>query len=507
MGKLEHCPHEVEYLGENGFKKIDMNNLAYMIKFPFGHDYNELNSGILAGYLDDLVVIGEDERLKRYYGDRSVHYMLPEGLKIGRPNGMERLLKIIESANEEVITRRKSNIFEDIEDSDKLLSCKKQEDGTYMIGYAEYSGTNTVPIAVLVPCCPSCHHPLPLRWEKADAFVAISLQSLTGTGKSTFLTSMMVNDWECLNIPDSDFFVTSAQDGKVDDIYMNRYKDSENLYEKGICPRNTPTGYIIAPVFLSVLYKKKYLMIVGIYDNSGEVLGAMESHDPRISVLPNMDAHIYLIEPKQMNIHFPKKDGEKRTGKKQYPLLSIAEQAEYQKEHGKEMISGRELLQQAFGAAVPRGRRANPMRMYESLKKAMLLSGQYEKLSKQHLSCVVVKADLLETLPEFQNNPYKEILFQREDSTWNRDVMFIQQEMIKENIFQKYVFTNERQMQVLENDMGSVSWHCISALGCEPKETGQNEYTFDPNDYAPIRLADPVMTCLVQKIEELGWTD
>lgn len=507
MGRLEHCPHEVEYSGGKGFKKIDMNNLAYMFKFRFGHDYDELNSGILAGYLDDLVIIGEDARLKRYYGDSSVHYMLWEGLKVGRPNGMKRLQEIIKFANEEVLSRSQNNVFDDIEDSDKMLSCVRRENGIYTISYAEDSGTNAVPIADLLPCCPSCHHPLPLNWEGVDAFMAISLQSLTGAGKSTYLTSMMANRWECLNLPDSDFVITSAQDGRVDNIYKNRYMDSEDLYYRGICPRNTPTGYIIAPVFLHVLYKGKYQIIVGIYDNAGEVLGEMEPDDPRIAVLPNMDAHIYLIEPKQMNLSLPKQNVKKSEVKKQYRLMSISEQAEYQKIHGKESVSGRDLLKQALGSTAPKGRLENPMRMYEALKKAMLVTGQYEKLSEQHLSCVVVKADLLEHLPEFQNNPYKEILFQRDSSSWDRDVMFIQQEMIKENVFQKYVFSNEKQMRVLEDDMGSVSWHCISALGCEPEETGPNEYTFNIDDYAPIRLADPVMTCLMQKMEELGWAD
>lgn len=508
MGKLTYCPYEVEPSGDRNFKKIDMDNLAYVFVFRFGHDYQELNSGILAGYLDDLVTIGSDERLKRYYNDDSVHYMLWEGLQVGRPNGMDQLLALIERENEAVLERTLGGLFEDIDDSDRLLSCSRQENGVYTISYADGSGTSAVPIADLFPCCPSCHHPLPLGWEKADAFLAISLLSLTGAGKSTFLSSMMANDWECLNLSGSDWIITSAHDVRIDEIYGSLEKAADDLYYKGVCPRNTPTGYLIAPVFLSVLYKKKYRIVVGIYDNAGEVLRAMESDDPRITVLPNMDAHIYLIEPKQMNLSLPQRDGGKKSRKKEYALLSIAAQADFQREHGHEMIRGRELLWEALqGSVAKKNRRDNPMRLYDALKKAMVITGQYEKLQNQHICCVVDKADQLEELPEFQNMPQREILFGREESFWNRDVMFIHQELIREKIFGKYVFMKEQQMENLKKDTSSVSWHCISALGCEPTETAPNEFSFDVEAYAPIRLAEPVMTCLMQKVEELGWAD
>ena len=45
-----------------------------------------------------------------------------------------------------------------------------------------------------------------------------------------------------------------------------------------------------------------------------------------------------------------------------------------------------------------------------------------------------------------------------------------------------------------------VSWHCISALGCDA-EMADNLL----GEYAPIRVEEPLMTCILNRIRDNGW--
>lgn len=503
---LDFCPHEPDYDKMDGsFKKIDMSNLAYEMKFRYRRTYEELKEKtVLGNVIDNIVVRGSDIHSKKIFNDDSTHFMLWEG-RGSRENGLDMLRKAIEEANKEELSKQTSEfIGEEAYGGPQLLSFNKNPntEGIYTISYAEGSDMAGTPIADLVPCCPNCHRPLPIGWQHAEAFQALSLMAYTSGGKTTFLVSMMADNWGCFNTLDENLHVSAAHDPEYEKWFAELKDASKRLVNNGECPDPTPPGNERIPaLFLNVKYHG-HRMILGLYDNAGETFKNMAPGNPSVIMLSCMNGHLFMIEPEDLHVQLPEKIVPKAPIE-QYELMSIQEQAEYQSKHRNESVVAKDLLENVEKRV--RRRRQDWFEMYSNMKDAFQRHEIEHLLQKQHLYGTVVKCDLLEDLPEFIALPQKSMLFSREDMDLNSNQMFLQQEMIREKIFERYVFRDEKQKNKLLGDFASASWHCISALGCDTKIIPGENDVFDIDAYAPIRLAEPIMTCVMNYAVDHGW--
>lgn len=505
--KLNFCPYEPDFNKNDGsFRKIDMENPAYEMKFYFKRSYEELkNKTVLGSHLDDIVKAGPDPRLRNMYNDEADHYMLWESIG-GKPGDLKRLLEAIDEGNENFESAPSMDIYG--KGDAQKLEYQKNPNGTYTISYGIGSDMAAVPIVDIVPCCPICHRPLPLGWHDAEDFMALSLMAYMSGGKTTYLLSMMAENWACFNNMDTgsvSLEVTSAHNAEHEKWYEELENAAEKLVDEGYCPKPTdPSAERIPPIFLAVEYNG-HKMILGLYDNSGETFQNMASGDPRVIMLSCMDAHLFLIDPAEMSVPIQKKHRREGSSTKEYRLMNIAQQAEFQVKHQAEMVSGQSLLD-AEDKKLKR-KKQDWHEMFTNMKKAYKLAGVDKQMNKQHLSCVVVKSDLLEDLPEFYSVMHKKSLFNRKDINLNKDEMFVQQDEIEEIIFDKYVFRDHLQKRKLSDAFNSVSWHCISALGCDAEAVESGLFQFEVEDYSPIRLAEPVAARILERVVENNWDD
>lgn len=503
---LNFCPYEIEP-DDSAFKKIDLENLAYEVFFIDGFSFEDLKDTALVKLYNDredidpnvthtirknggALKVGKDPRLKAFYNDEGTHYMLYEKLLTEPKSGIQRFMEYLEQGNE------------DIRNGEELiaLNCIEQS-GTYIISYAEGSGMPTRNIMVVVPCCPSCHQKLPSGWQFAEDFCGISLLAPRGGGKTTFLVSMLVRDLECFQDIDPEWIISAAH-SKQDGTFMKMKESADKLYDERECPDPTDTEHSIAPVFLKVNYRGHFLM-VGIYDNSGEVLSSMNNTLARIRLLPHMDSHIYMIEPEDMNIDLAeeKVQADEEGAAK---LLTLEEQGKLQKVRRNDKVRANELL-----VSVRSEKRKNPLAMYNAMRTMMNNAMQLEKLQSQHICCTIIKCDKLEELDEFKEKDLSQALFQRgpvdmEGELLDETRKSLRQKMLDEEVFSKYVFSTTKQKHSFIGSVKSVSWHCVSALGCETENYAPNKYRL-VGAYDPIRLEEPILACVVKKVEENGW--
>ena len=527
---LNFCPYEADVTQEGKeFLEIDMNNLAYELLFMNGFKYENLEVTVL-GPAPSFIHQSKDARLSNAYLDNSIHYMLWESRNAKTPNGLKQLFAAIDKGNQNNRDNMQGagDVQVDLEESDPeesggMLRYDEQEDGTYVISYSEDSGRRRKAIMKAVPCCPSCHKRLPLGWNTADDFFGISLIGRSGGGKTTFLLSLMADNWQALKSLGSDWQFFAAHDMKKenDSWYHTLIEASKKMCQfQGECPPSTQTGYLVAPVFIAALYNR-HKIIIGLYDNSGEVLKSMDPDDERIALLSNMFAHIYFIEPDQTRIELPdKKVKHPDTDIKVPELLTLEEQGEFQKNNRGKEISGMELLRPEKTDNARRVRREDPLRMYRDLRDVYFNNDVLDKLADQHMCCTLIKCDLLENIEEVREMEDADFLFQHgePDDLLHENIQILRQDILKK-FFLNFVFSKEKDLELLSKDFcDSVSLHCISALGCDTNfvaregsienigigEKVDGVYYLE-GEYDPIRVAEPLITCIKKRVEENGW--
>lgn len=505
---LDFCPYEADIIKKE-FLKIDYENLAYELIFMVGHSYEELGETVLGNQLE-FIRTGEDERLKKFYGETAEHYMLWEAYK-GRKNGMEQLKETIERANKTVLEQVNEQMSYDTASYDsalinnnKMLACQMDTDtGNYIISIVSDEGK--VEIAKAVPCCPNCHKRLPTGWIKAEDFCPVSLLGRTQGGKTTLKLSLLANDMEAFDMLGTEWFVSEAHENMqgVDEQYTRFAGAACQMVTGGACIGPTQTGKKVAPLFLMVEYKR-HKFIVGLYDNSGEVLATMNTNDARLILLTNMYAHIYLIEPEHLRIHLAQKKG-KRKKSAQCQMMTLEEQGQFQEEHQGSVVYARDLLKMEENEEEKVQKGENPLLMLKNYEKLLGKMNKRGRLKEQHLCTTLIKCDVLEHVSEIQNLNHSELLFQHELADDSENAQIIREKLVKE-ILNTYAFTQQPE-NFLENKMRSVSYHCISALGCDTHEETVDGKTIDrlSGPYAPIRAAEPLIACLRKKVIENGW--
>lgn len=558
---LDFCPYEVGR-GNKGYRKIDRNRLAYEMIFYAGYSYDSFMKATSKYKIDGLIEVGEDARQADFH-DVVYRYMMkaPKGNGKTGPEKLIDWIRKVDSQTTNAESEQKEILFEKIDgeeqngwgrkDSGFSIDCIPNEDGSYLIVKKNEEEREAV-IAQLIPCCPNCHSRLPIGFLNADDYIGVYLCAPAGGGKSTYLTSLYANQFARLknigekvkivpahyssNASNSSWSNTEKKDlGKiaVDTFYEERVEASKMLVNQGICPDPTNTEQLIRPTFLRALVPGKTgnkVLMVGIYDNSGEVLAESQAMNEKIIMLANMYAQIYMIEPVQFGVcplETEEDSAVDGTDFQDIRLLEIQKQGEYQEDHEGEVITGKELLE------VPKQRvksltdRKNsttdkngeynlypaPFDLLTKLESDMSEIGMDFPFQNQHIAFTIIKCDLLKDLDVMQDYEY---LFDPQNRKINQKVLWddnlasMRDEDNKE-IVDKLLFETEdgeENEALLESvTYASQSWHLVSALGTGTKaipNTTPKKYQLT-GKYDPIRLEEPLVTCIIKRIKENGW--
>ena len=518
---LNFCPFE--------FKDIDMNNLAYELVFPNTWNWEKVKEGTVIG-TEKLAFINENDtrRNKHFKEDTTVHHViLLETKKKGGKNGFQRLLDLIENNNRSVSAPEfsKTQINEDLSDKYGLDEPLKQEDldddeydqnEILMLEHKKIHGIDAFVdedddvVMYAMPCCPKCHNRLPIGWDVAEDFAAVSLMAPTGGGKTTFLYSMMNKNWSVFkqfrSINDKQLSITSAhrEYDRTDTTYYQMTEAAKAMCQDyGTCPPNTDPGHWIPPVFLNVQFDG-HTMIIGIYDNSGENLIAPDliTNTQLSMLLDKMFADIYLFDPADMNITLPqKKDAEVRKQLDNCFVLDIEKQGSYQIGHAEMPIQAKDLLFERTSKASS-FKNSRLLEVYDNNYSIRQQNHYLDAMKGMYFHGVVIKSDLLENVKEIASNSAYRMLFDRGNTQDILDVnMMSDRSDLVEDMIEDLQLFKGKNLKDFRRDYGKgVSWHCISALGCDA-EMADNLL----GEYAPIRVEEPLMTCILNRIRDNGW--
>ncbi len=384
------------------------------------------------------------------------------------------------------------------------------------------------PLAHLKPCCPRCHTILPDEWFNSVGYYKISLLGPPLGGKTTLLSSWMVQEYSALR---SIVFFSkkcSAVYGLArgdSEFEIQKYfrKTAENLFETGQYPgRDEPSRK--PPLYTRIIHytdeiqeetgKKEEYLILGTYDIAGETLKNIQSDEERgmelTAYLNYMDAYIYLISPSQLSglsrIITDEKP-ESRSLKENLALsqdkirvLSLEEQAEYQKtflESG-QTISAVQLLEPAKESRI----KYDPWGIFHKIDNLLIQEGMKAKV---HMAYTLVKSDQIMELPEIAELVDTETVFQNPADVRAMDSRYIaQNESVVKEILKHFAISGNQQkkkefldyLSCTGDSSGfqSVSWHCVSAHN--EKNTAA---------YESIRKTDPLIGCLLAAFQQLGW--
>lgn len=516
---LTFCPYE--------FKEIDMNNLAYELVFPKNWNWEDVKEQTVVG-TKKLPFISENDqrRAKHFKENEENHIILLETKKKGGKNGLTLLKELIVYFNAKMESQMQEDEIEGIEFD---ASDFGGEEETKLLYWKVIDGIDTFldkdddVVMWAMPCCPKCHNRLPIGWNDAEDFAAVSLMAPSGGGKTTFLYSMMQNNWDAFqsvqNRQMGRISITAAHrmNDKKDVSYAEMKANAEEMCKDGgKCPERTDKEHWIPPVFLNVQYNN-HVLILGIYDNAGEHLRNMDvmENENLAMLLKNMFAEIFLFDPKHLNIALSQSNPT-GTGLPGFQILSLEEQGNYQKANESKVISAQEILAPiAFPVGVT-GNVTDAMEVYHNHKASLQQNksiGGLRRLKEMYFCGVLIKSDLLEETDEIQSSGEYQQLFQRENSEdiWDLDSMEVRGELVEDMIRDLKLFGNIN-MNDFKVDFGelddkgnktgkkAVSWHCISALGCA---------TDDDNclkgEYNPIRVAEPLVTCIIKRLIDNEW--
>lgn len=531
---LDFCPFD--------FKKIDMNNLAYELTFPNGWSWERVKRDTVVGEDKKFFINENDKRQTRHYkDDKSVkHIVLLENGKKGGKNGFKIFCEYLEYKKEE---RKKENLDHkgsgggDEDFLSKYASEFQAEDEEgkpsepILLEYKKFYGIDTFvdengdEVMYAIPCCPHCHNRLPIGWETAEDFAAVSLRAGTGGGKTTFLYSMMQNNWSAFrqleSVNGKKIHITAAHrnNDPTDSYYNNMCMLAQEMCRDfGKCPGSTQRDKWIPPVFLNVQYGG-HTMILGIYDNAGENLEKPDpDKNPQLKMLlDKMFADIYLFDPKNMNLALPgKKEKVRRNYDEDCRMLDIQEQGKFQEEHRDKVITARELLFENKKNTGSEESEANNLTVYDN---TLSIRQQYcclERMKEMYFLGVIIKCDLLEQVEEIKKNHDYDALFERgtPEDLLDLNNMTARSGLIKQMIQERQLLGN-RDLESFQAHYGelmedgvtptgrnAVSWHCVSALGCDAEMGGKLL-----GKYRPIRVAEPLVTCILKRIADNKWLE
>lgn len=531
---MDFCPFDFKKIGE------DKENLAYELVFPENWTWDAIKKETVVGEQKRTFISENDRRRDKHFReDRTVeHVMLLERKKATGKSGFTLLKELIafHNANREekagssglsvpAVSLKEEYGIESDFDADYGFD----EAGPIALYHKVDNGIDTFvdedgdDVMYAMPCCPYCHNRLPIGWQTAEDFAAVSLMGPTGGGKTSFLYSMMNKNWAPFRnlgyINGRKLSIASAHrvNDPTDTMYYRMSQASEDMCrDYGNCPDSTFRQGWIPPVFLNVQYAG-HTMIVGIYDNAGENLLKMNPDKPYLTMLRDkMFADIYLFDPADLRITLPKeKDQMIHAGIGACQMWEIEAQGEYQASHAGQTVSARDLLREAFRKpdAGSEGGGRGPLDVYDMTYSVRQQYNCLPHMKTMYFLGVIIKCDLIEDAPEVRKSGEYDVLFDRRTQGDMVDIgqMTARSDLVREMI-DKLKLLGEKKLVDFQRDYGeldedeketgrnAVSWHCVSALGCDA-EKGEKLL----GEYAPIRVAEPLVTCIVKRIADNGW--
>ncbi len=398
------------------------------------------------------------------------------------------------------------------EDVDCLQPGYYQQNGVYRFYVTRY-GSGTVFEEVImsaVPCCPHCHRRLPGGWLTADDYLGISVIAPAGYGKTAFMESLLRDGGKA-------FSGISLIDGHKLSIGAAQEITGESAFLSADLSGPGGTKTIIIGI-----YDTENLLSPDFRHASARQTSGRGSCDRYASgsycsglygkgIMGRMDADIYLFDIRQSGIAGI---GPQRTaGMTEFGscrLMSLAEQAEFQRQNAGRVISARELLELHRRNLNAEGGSTQMPELYARIVE------DRRKYDPDHLKDmqfigVVTKIDLIE---EREQNGRFAALFDRyhDYDMADIDIMTARNELARELIAKYRILQNPRDFGYIgDNGLAGntgfgieygkgVSWHCVSSLGCDVLSDGTLT-----GEYRPIRVAEPIVKCLLRRIAENGW--
>lgn len=394
-------------------------------------------------------------------------------------------------------------------------------------------------LAHLKPCCPRCHTILPDKWFNSVGYYKISLLAPPLGGKTTLLSSWMIHDYHAIRSMgfsnNNCSVVYGLARGDIEFEIQKYFRQAaDKLCRTGEYPGRDESSRK-PPLYTRIIHytdeknpetgKNEEYLLVGSYDIAGETLKNIQSGDisPELTAyLDYMDAYIYLISPSQLsglsriitdekkeseNIHTTDQEDAGQTDKNtgRIRVLSVEEQAEYQRKH-KEFVSAPELLKTDDSNT----ERFGPWDIFHRVDTLLIDRGNK---TRAHMAYTIVKCDQIMDLPEIADTANVEILFGNPADVRAMDERYILQNGAEvKKILSRFAVKGTEQnkkdfINYLSNTdtkrggFRSVSWHCVSA-----NSSSADYNTGDcAREYQSIRRTDPLVGCLLSEFERLGW--
>ena len=394
-----------------------------------------------------------------------------------------------------------------------LVYAEENSEGNY-----EFYNKDKQRVMTALPCCPHCHMRLPRGWKDAEDFCIVSLIGPTGSGKTTMLLSLMADQWKSLGknvrISGYDMEITPANYYGYGGFSDSMAEEADKLSsdDNPECPEMTIKEKLIQPVFLNVDYKG-HRMTVGIYDNAGENLAKPTTlkKDFLKAVIEKSNVDMYLFDPEDMNIELDRNQIDPKSIQevlKACIVDSIQEQGEKQKKDGRMRVTAREVLKKAYAGSERKDsdkkeKKKTTLDVYRSLKLARSESrvGKTKSESTRFLG-VIIKSDLLK--PMVDEREYGTLFLNLDTDPSNRAEVDLTSDTVTDMIKEYRLFgdLSEREVDEIGSEFKGRSWHCISALGCDAELHGALK-----GQYEPIRVVEPLIRCIVDRIADNGWID
>lgn len=353
---------------------------------------------------------------------------------------------------------------------------------------------------------------VPRYFGETHKFLPIALFSPTQVGKSTLLASLFAKGLVDLpNEYEHELDHWEHEGDYVCDWYMRQAEDMK----KGKCPALTQATYKVPPVFINLAIPDPdeesndiglaENITVGIYDFSGELLDNSGAGYDIVQMLPFMKGIIYLTGPEIVpGFNEIKHTDREDTIRKETPvrILTLAEQADYQKTmkiNGNRPVRGLDVVDSIEVSVTGTGR-STPEAFYDRVIRYF-----GKTLHDIHLAFVIAQSDRLEgqaCLSDmvgierlFIHDSEQRDLYQSDNSSDFRNFRKLEEKIIKEKI----LTTRERNLFETRHRK-HVSYHMVSATGCECEQNAERG-SFDPNQYDPIRVAEPFLVCIREMLK------
>lgn len=492
MDKLNFCPYDG--------KVMDLRNLAYELVFAEGWDWNRVRTETVIGTDRKLYINEADTRRSHYDCQGESNAVILNENRTGGRNGLTLLCDYLRSGDPESDRNRYSRempMYELPVYTNAHSAYNSPDDRPGRVFFEEvdeeYLFTDQFDSLIMkaVPCCPHCHRRLPDGWLTASDFIGMALIGLEGTGKTSYIDTLIRNNCEA-------FRNITGINGRI--LKMTPAADNVN-------------GSAFIKASLTDRGDSR-TVIIGIYDADNLLTedGRIRADRAGNDILRRIDADVFMFDIRNMGISgIGQNKPAGRTAFIQCRLMSIEEQGRFQRQNAGRVISASDILsnrapqdlaamnkQTELTSDRIRQNSTGMLPVYEHVVAERMRYGRSELRSKQFIG-VITKSDLIE---DREKKGRYSVLFDRQHDRDMTDInsMLARSELVKELIHEYHMIDdNERRGYGMEYGKGS-SWHCISSLGCDALTDGTLT-----GEYNPVRAAEPVMACFMRRIAENGW--